>query len=60
LTDPLQPIEAWFSCRGWTPFEFQRETWRAYLNGESGLVHAPTGMGKTYAVSAGSLGGMDR
>lgn len=51
----LSPIETWFSRNGWTPFEFQRQTWRAYLEGRSGLVHAPTGMGKTYAVWLGTL-----
>jgi ATP-dependent helicase Lhr and Lhr-like helicase len=51
----LQQIETWFKRSGWTPFEFQRATWNAFLRGESGLVHAPTGMGKTYAVWLGPL-----
>lgn len=45
----------WFAAQGWTPFEFQRRTWLAYARGESGLVHAPTGVGKTYAVWLGPL-----
>ncbi len=49
------PIESWFENRGWKPFDFQRETWDAYLRGDSGVVHAPTGVGKTYAVSLGPL-----
>ena len=49
-TDPLAPAEAWFAQLGWTPFAFQRETWKAYLAGESGLLNAPTGSGKTYAL----------
>src|SRR2546422_5111709 len=53
--DILKPLEDWFASTGWTPFEFQRETWRAYLRSESGLVHAPTGTGKTYAVWLGPL-----
>ena len=40
----------WFAQRGWTPFRFQTDTWRAYLDGESGLVNAPTGSGKTYSL----------
>ncbi|HSJ09564.1 MAG TPA: ligase-associated DNA damage response DEXH box helicase, partial [Longimicrobiales bacterium] len=40
----------WFRARGWKPFAFQREVWRAYQDGESGLVHAATGTGKTYAA----------
>src|SRR5262245_54242871 len=55
LGSVLEPIEAWFTRGGWTPFGFQRATWHAYLRGESGLVHAPTGMGKTYAVWLGPL-----
>lgn len=45
----------WFKKNRWVPFEFQIEAWRAYLAGESGLVHSPTGTGKTYAVSIAPL-----
>ncbi len=45
----------WFAARGWKPFPFQRATWAAALAGESGLVHAPTGLGKTCAVWGGPL-----
>jgi ATP-dependent helicase Lhr and Lhr-like helicase len=41
--------------RGREPFDFQVEAWRAYLAGESGLVSAPTGMGKTLAAWGGPL-----
>ncbi|WP_420458851.1 ligase-associated DNA damage response DEXH box helicase [Neolewinella sp.] len=40
----------WFETRGWAPFPFQQEAWRAYLSGKSGLVNAPTGSGKTYSL----------
>jgi ATP-dependent helicase Lhr and Lhr-like helicase len=43
-------LEAWFAARGWQPFAFQREVWRAVAAGGSGLLHATTGAGKTYAV----------
>ena len=43
-------ILGWFRKQRWKPFPFQRETWSAAAAGRSGLVHAPTGMGKTYAV----------
>ena len=46
----LQPAEQWMAARGWTPFPFQRETWQAYLDGKYGLLNAPTGSGKTYAL----------
>ena len=48
-------MEQWFASRGWTPFEFQRRTWRAYREGESGLVHASTGTGKTLAAWGAAL-----
>lgn len=51
----LSRIEAWFTARGWQPFDFQRWAWRAYLQGRSGLIHASTGAGKTYAVWLGPL-----
>jgi ATP-dependent helicase Lhr and Lhr-like helicase len=46
----LEPIYTWFTAQGWTPFEFQEETWRHYLDGKSGLVQVATGQGKTYAA----------
>lgn len=54
-------VDAWFASRGWSAHAFQDETWRAYLSGVSGLVHAPTGMGKTHAVWLGPvIEGLDR
>jgi ATP-dependent Lhr-like helicase len=47
--------ERWFASKGWAPLDFQREVWRAYLRGESGLVHAATGTGKTLAAWWGPL-----
>src|SRR6478609_5297699 len=49
------PIDEWFASLGWTPFDFQREVWDAYRAGESGLVHAATGTGKTLAAWGGPL-----
>ena len=50
--DLLKPF---FKAKGWRPFAFQEETWNAYLAGKSGLLHAPTGQGKTLAVFLGPL-----
>lgn len=44
-----------FRDRGWTPFEFQSEAWHAYLDGRSGLINAPTGVGKTMAAWLGPV-----
>src|SRR5690242_2881357 len=52
---PALDIEDWFAKRGWTPFDFQRETWSAFARGESGLVEAATGLGKTLAVWLGPV-----
>lgn len=46
---------AWFAKRGWKPFAFQRRVWAAVARGESGLLHASTGAGKTYAVWLAAL-----
>jgi len=48
-------IEGWFASHGWTPFPFQREAWAAHNRGCSGLIHAPTGNGKTLAALFGPL-----
>ena len=48
-------VQAWFAARGWRPFAFQRSVWRAIVDGRSGLLHATTGAGKTYAVWLGAL-----
>lgn len=47
--------KAWFAKRGWKPFAFQRRVWAAVARGESGLLHASTGAGKTYAVWLAAL-----
>ena len=46
----LQHGRDYFARRGYQPFPFQENTWRAYLEGKSGLVNAPTGSGKTYSL----------
>jgi ATP-dependent Lhr-like helicase len=49
------PGQRWMAARGWKPFAFQREVWQAVAEGRSGLLHATTGAGKTYAVWLGML-----
>ena len=51
----LASLVAWFAGRGWKPFAFQREVWKAVGEGRSGMLHATTGAGKTYAVWLGAL-----
>ncbi|MBC8065524.1 MAG: ligase-associated DNA damage response DEXH box helicase, partial [Chlorobia bacterium] len=55
VADGLAQIESYFQGKGWTPFEFQREVWRAYREGKSGLIHSATGTGKTFAAWLGPV-----
>jgi ATP-dependent helicase Lhr and Lhr-like helicase len=48
-------IREWMETQGRQPFAFQEETWQHILDGESGLVNAPTGCGKTFSVFLGVL-----
>lgn len=54
---PADPLQAFFKSKGWKPFPFQKETWASFRSGKSGLLHAPTGLGKTLAVYLGPLSG---
>ena len=51
----LQQIENWFSAKKRKAFPFQKQTWDAYLDGKDGMLNAPTGSGKTYAVGLAIL-----
>ena len=42
--------QQWFDQHGWKVFPFQKTVWKEALHGRSGLLHATTGSGKTYAV----------
>jgi ATP-dependent Lhr-like helicase len=45
--------DSFFEQQGWKPFPFQKKTWTSYLAGKDGLLNAPTGSGKTYALWVG-------
>jgi ATP-dependent helicase Lhr and Lhr-like helicase len=47
--------ERWFEKKNWEPYDFQKKTWDAIADGYSGLLNAPTGFGKTYAIWFGVL-----
>lgn len=48
-------INKWLTGKGFQAFSFQETAWQSIVGGESGLVNAPTGCGKTYSVFLGSL-----
>ena len=50
MSDAHLIIEKWFESMGWSPFEWQRDVWDASLDGKFGLLNAPTGSGKTFAL----------
>lgn len=51
--------QQWFAARGWSPFAFQEAAWQAMAQGRSGLLHATTGSGKTYAIWLGALAALN-
>ncbi|SKA03794.1 ATP-dependent helicase Lhr and Lhr-like helicase [Sediminibacterium ginsengisoli] len=51
----LQVIEEWLAGKGLHPFLFQEQAWKEIIKGNSGLVNAPTGCGKTYSVFLGAI-----
>ena len=55
IEDRLAAANGWFAGRGRAPFDFQEEMWRAYWRGDSGLLNAATGTGKTMAAWLGPL-----
>ncbi|MCM2374811.1 ligase-associated DNA damage response DEXH box helicase [Aporhodopirellula aestuarii] len=52
---PTKIVDRYFESIGWKPFRFQRSVWRAYQDGQSGLIHSATGTGKTLAAWMGPL-----
>ncbi len=49
-TELISMAEDWFRSKDWKSFPFQKKTWKAFLDGKHGLLNAPTGSGKTYAL----------
>jgi ATP-dependent Lhr-like helicase len=51
----IEQIENWFLGKKWKAFPFQYQCWEAYKEGCHGLLNAPTGSGKTYALGMAIL-----
>jgi ATP-dependent helicase Lhr and Lhr-like helicase len=54
-SNPNDIAKRWFELKSWQPHTFQKETWQYILAGKSGLLNAPTGCGKTYAIWFGII-----
>ncbi|MBP6022173.1 ligase-associated DNA damage response DEXH box helicase [Ferruginibacter sp.] len=54
-TSGYKIILDWLKKNERTPFAFQQQSWQHIVNGDSGLVNAPTGCGKTYSVFLGAI-----
>jgi ATP-dependent Lhr-like helicase len=54
-TKAFAKAEDWFQINDWQPFDFQINAWKAHAAGNSGIVNAPTGSGKTYSLLIPSL-----
>lgn len=50
MTKGQKIISDWYSKKNWQQFPFQKEMETAFLDGYSGLLNAPTGSGKTFAM----------
>ncbi|RZA01037.1 MAG: DUF559 domain-containing protein, partial [Sphingobacteriaceae bacterium] len=50
ITPGQKIIQEWYKVKEWRQFPFQQEMEATYLAGYSGLLNAPTGSGKTFAL----------
>lgn len=49
-TNRMKIAEDWFQSLKWEALPYQKRVWSAFMNGQHGLVNAPTGSGKTYSL----------
>jgi ATP-dependent helicase Lhr and Lhr-like helicase len=55
MSSRFSEVNKWFAQKNWNSFPFQQDCWNAILSSEQGLLNAPTGSGKTYALFIGFL-----
>lgn len=51
----MKAAKDWFLLKKWKPHAFQKQTWKYIAAGYSGMLNAPTGYGKTYAIWFGVI-----
>ncbi|MDB5193589.1 MAG: ligase-associated damage response box helicase [Segetibacter sp.] len=54
-TPGYKTIIKWLTAQERKPFAFQQDAWQQIIEGNSGIVNAPTGYGKTYSVFLGAV-----
>ncbi len=54
-TPGYKVIDQWLQQKQFSAFEFQEEAWQDIIDGNSGIVNAPTGFGKTFSVFLGAV-----
>ncbi|WP_312136106.1 ligase-associated DNA damage response DEXH box helicase [Sphingobacterium sp.] len=47
--------DVWFYNQGWEPHDFQKKCWNEIGANRSGILNAPTGYGKTFAIWFGVI-----
>ena len=55
LTTSIKQISDWMKSKDRRPFPFQRKVWKSIVAGENGILHSPTGTGKTLAIWLGAI-----
>jgi len=50
VSDYFEIVEKWYAVKKWQEYDFQKHITQAYHEGYNGLLNAPTGSGKTYAM----------
>ncbi len=55
MSQIFSQIKQYYALRNWQIPSFQRECWNLLVSGKSGLLNAPTGSGKTFAIWLGLL-----
>jgi ATP-dependent Lhr-like helicase len=54
-TSGLKTVSDWMKSKERSPFPFQRKVWKSICAGDDGILHSPTGTGKTLAIWLGAI-----
>jgi ATP-dependent Lhr-like helicase len=54
-TSSIKRVSDWMKSKDRRPFPFQRKVWKSIVAGEDGILHSPTGTGKTLAIWLGAI-----